>query len=128
MGLGLIPGQGIKIPHAACSQINQRRLKKRRKEGRNVEMRLGQVKNLAQGNTVGMVDSTCSQSPPASHIHQPPPEVIHPKPERFLEINKFFFFLHRRPRESQSESVTGVAGTRTKALDPSSSSLFAAAP
>ena len=94
-------------------------------------MRLSQVKNPAQGNTVGMVDSTCSQSPPASHIHQPPPEGIHPRPERFLEINKlffFFFFLRRRPWESQSESVTGVAGTRTKALDPSSSSLFAAAP
>ena len=109
-------------------QPNKPKTFKKKKEGRNVEMRLGQVKNLAQGNTVGMVDSTCSQSPPASHIHQPPPEVIHPKPERFLEINKFVFFLHRRPRESQSESVTGVAGTRTKALDPSSSSLFAAAP
>ena len=68
-------------------------------------MRLSQVKNLAQGNTVGMVDSTCSQSPPALHIHQPPPEVIHPKPERFLEINKFFFFLHRRPREPQDGVV-----------------------
>ena len=110
-------------------QPNKPKTFKKKKEGRNVGMRLSQVKNPAQGNTVGMVDSTCSQSPPASHIHQPPPEGIHPRPERFLEINKFFFFfLRRRPRESQSESVTGVAGTRTKALDPSSSSLFAAAP